>query len=93
MHESGIAERIIEVALERARAAGAVRITDLRLEIGPEAVASEAAVASHVEEAATGTIAEGARIHFLPTADPRALRLVAIDVEDGAGRAGDATTP
>jgi hydrogenase nickel incorporation protein HypA/HybF len=81
MHESGIAERIIEVALDRAREAGADRVTDLYLELGPDAGASETAVTFHLEEAAIGTIAEGARIHFTPTADPRALRLVSIDAE------------
>ncbi len=81
MHESGIAERIIEIALDRARAAAAARVTDLHLELGPDAGASEEAVTFHVEEAAVGTIVEGARIHFMPTTDLRALRLVAIDVE------------
>lgn len=81
MHESGIAERIIEVALGRAREAGAARVTDLYLELGPDAGASATAVTFHVEEAAIGTIAEGARIHFTPTTDPRALRLVSIDAE------------
>ena len=81
MHESGIAQRIIEVALDRALAAAATRITDLHLELGPDAGANPEAVTFHVEEAALGTIAEGARIHFAPTTDPRALRLVAIDIE------------
>jgi hydrogenase nickel incorporation protein HypA/HybF len=82
MHESGIAERIVAVALERARESGAARITDLHLEVGEEAGASPEAVAFHVEEASRGTMVEGARIHFVETSDPRALRLVWIDVED-----------
>lgn len=86
MHESGIAERIIAVALERAREAGAARITDLHLEVGEDCGATPDAVAFHVEEAARGTMVEGARIHFVETSDPRALRLVWIDVEDPEDR-------
>lgn len=86
MHESGIAERIVAVALERAREAGAARITDLHLEVGEEAGASREAVAFHVEEAARGTLVEGARIHFVEPTDARALRLLWIDVEDPEDR-------
>lgn len=82
MHDTGIAERIVEVAGERAREVGAVRVTDLNLELGPEAGFSAESVAFHLEEASRGTAVEGARIHFLPTTDPRALRLVSIDVEE-----------
>jgi hydrogenase nickel incorporation protein HypA/HybF len=82
MHETGIAERIVAVALERAREAGAARVTDLNLELGPEAGFSALSVAFHVDEASRGTSVEGARIHFVPTTDPRALRLVSIEVED-----------
>jgi Zn finger protein HypA/HybF involved in hydrogenase expression len=81
MHESGIAERIVALALEHAREAGATRITDLHLEIGDDAGATEEAVAFHLEEAAIGTMVEGAEIHFLPATDERALRLVWVDVE------------
>lgn len=86
MHETGIAERIVEVALERAREVGAARVTDLHLELGPEAGCSAESVAFHLEEASRGTIAAGARLHFVPTSDPRALRLVSIDVEDPPDR-------
>jgi hydrogenase nickel incorporation protein HypA/HybF len=81
MHETGVAERIVALALEHARQAGAARITDLHLEIGEDAGASEEAVAFHLEEAARGTIVEGAGLHFLPATDERALRLVWVDVE------------
>jgi hydrogenase nickel incorporation protein HypA/HybF len=83
MHDTGIAERIVEVALVRAREAGAARVTDLNVELGPLAGYSAESVAFHLEEASRGTTVEGARIHFLPTTDPRALRLVSIDVEEG----------
>ncbi len=86
MHEQGIAERIVAVALERAREAGAARITDLHLEIGEDAGATREAVAFHVEVAANGTLVEGARLHFVEASDPRALRLVWIDVEDPEDR-------
>ena len=82
MHESGIAQRIVEVALERAREAGAARVTALHVELGLKAGFSTESVTSRLEEAAQGTIVEGARIHFVPTTDPQALRLVSIDVED-----------
>jgi hydrogenase nickel incorporation protein HypA/HybF len=86
MHESGIAERIVAVALERAREAGAARITDLHLEIGEDAGATREAVAFHLEVAAHGTLVEGARLHFVEATDPRALRLAWIDVEDPEDR-------
>jgi hydrogenase nickel incorporation protein HypA/HybF len=82
MHDTGIAERIVEIALQRARDAGAVRVTDLELELGTEAGFSAESVAFHLEEASRGTLVEGARVRFVPTTDPRALRLVSIDVED-----------
>jgi hydrogenase nickel incorporation protein HypA/HybF len=82
MHDTGIAERIVEVAGERARTAGAIRVTDLNLELGPDAGFSAESVVFHLVEASRGTIVEGARIHFLPTTDPRALRLASIDVEE-----------
>jgi Zn finger protein HypA/HybF involved in hydrogenase expression len=81
MHETGIAERIVALALEHARQAGAARITDLHLEIGEDAGASQEAVTFHVEEAARGTLVEGAALHYLPANDERALRLVWVDVE------------
>lgn len=91
MHESGIAERIVALALEHARQAGATRITDLHLEIGDDAGATEEAVVFHLEEAARGTLVEGAALHFLPPTDEQALRLVWIDVEGpGDGVAPDA---
>jgi Zn finger protein HypA/HybF involved in hydrogenase expression len=95
MHETGIAERIVALVLEHAREAGASRITDLHLEIGEDAGASEEAVAFHLEEAARGTMAEGAALHFLPATDVRALRLVWIDVEcpEGPPRSGPAELP
>lgn len=100
MHETGIAERIVALALEHAREAGATRITDLHLEVGEDAGASEEAVTFHVEEAARGTLVEGAALHFLPATDERALRLVWVDVEcpeDARGPtapvAGPATVP
>jgi len=86
MHEPGIAERIVAVALERAREVDAARITDLHLEIGEDSGATQEAVAFHVKEAARGTLVEGARLHFVEATDPRALRLVWIDVEDQEDR-------
>jgi hydrogenase nickel incorporation protein HypA/HybF len=82
MHELGITQRIRDAALERAAAADARRITAVHLEIGEESDVAPDSVAFYWPEVTRGTKAEGARLVFADAADPRACRLVAIDVDD-----------
>jgi hydrogenase nickel incorporation protein HypA/HybF len=80
MHELGIAQRILEVALARAAAAGATRITGLQLEIGEDSDVSASAIELYWPAVSRGTPAEGARLAFASAADPRAFDLRSIDV-------------
>jgi len=90
MHESGIASRIVEVAVARASAAGPERITAVHLEIGAESGVAPESLEFYWPQVSRATSAEGARLHIRPADDPRACRIVAIDVADGADRAGPA---
>jgi Zn finger protein HypA/HybF involved in hydrogenase expression len=89
MHESGIAARIVDVAVARASAAGPERITDVHLEIGAESGVSPESLELYWPQVSRATSAEGARLHIRPADDPWACQIVAIDVADPAGsRAG-----
>jgi hydrogenase nickel incorporation protein HypA/HybF len=81
VHEAGIADRILEIVIARAREAGAPRITAIHLEAGALAGVSEDSLRFHWEQHAAGTPAEGAVLHFTELDDASDLRLVAIDVE------------
>ena len=81
MHELGIAERLLEVVLERATEAGASRITDVHLEIGEGSDVAPEALALYWPEVSRATPAEGARLDFADSTDPLAFRVVAIDVD------------
>ncbi|HEX6129532.1 MAG TPA: hydrogenase maturation nickel metallochaperone HypA [Candidatus Limnocylindria bacterium] len=80
MHEAGITRRLLEVALERAAAAGADHITDVHVEIGEDSDVAQVAVEHYWPELTRGTLAEGSRLRFQPAADARAFRIIAIDV-------------
>ena len=82
MHELGITQRLLEVVLERAVAAGAHRIEDIQLEIGEESAVAPDAVALYWPLVSRGTMAEGARLDIATAQDPAAFRVVAIDVDD-----------
>ncbi len=82
MHEGGIAERILELALARARAAGAERINAVHLEAGPDPGLSTDAVALHWLLCSAGTEADGAQLTVTPVDEPGVFRLVAIDVDE-----------
>jgi Zn finger protein HypA/HybF involved in hydrogenase expression len=83
MHEGGIVTRMLEAALARAAQAGATRITALELELGSEAGVDRDSIAFHWPLLSAGTIAEGAALRIRGSHDPRAMRLRAIDVDDG----------
>ncbi len=91
MHELGIAQRLLEVALERAAAAGATRITDVHLEIGEESDVAAESLEHYWPGVSRATPAEGARLVFSVATDPFACRVVAIDVPD-ATTAADASS-
>ena len=83
MHEAGVTRRLVEVVVERAEAAGAKRVRGVHLEIGEESDVSPVSVDFYWRDAARGTPAEGAQLHFKPVSDdPLACRVVAIDVDD-----------
>ena len=82
MHEAGIADRILDIVVARARDAGAPRIVAIYLEAGALAGVSEDALRFHWEQHAAGTPAEGAVLHFTEVDEPTDLRLVSIEVED-----------
>lgn len=82
MHELGITRRILEVALERAAAAGATRVTEVQIEIGEESDVAPPSLEHYWPEVSRATPAEGARLLFSVASDPWACRVVAIDVPD-----------
>jgi Zn finger protein HypA/HybF involved in hydrogenase expression len=93
MHESGVADDILEAVLARAAAANASEITTVELEVGQVPRVSVEALSFWWDQVSRGTPAEGATLIVRPTidaaADPAALRLVAIEVPDGPpGRGG-----
>ena len=92
MHEAGIVDRILDLAVDRARQAGATRVTAVHLEAGELAGVSEEALRFHWEQHAAGTPAEGAALHLVLLDAPVELRLVAIDVEH-ADDASEGTAP
>jgi Zn finger protein HypA/HybF involved in hydrogenase expression len=86
MHELGVTQRILEVALDRAAKAQAERITAVHLEIGEESDVTSQSVEFYWPQVSEDTPAEGARLVFTVADDPWACRMVAIDVGDGADR-------
>lgn len=64
MHELLATENILKLALQQAEAAGAPRITDVRLVVGQLSSMSEDSVQFYWETLARDTPAEGSRLHF-----------------------------
>lgn len=79
MHEAGIAERLLEIALARATAAGYGRVLELELEAGEANDADLDAVATHWPLVSAGTLADGAALRITRVTTPTPLRLVAIE--------------
>jgi Zn finger protein HypA/HybF involved in hydrogenase expression len=86
MHELGVTQRILEVALDRAAEAQAERITAVHLEIGEESDVAPRSVEFYWPQVSEATPAEGARLVFTVADDPWACRMVAIDVGDAGER-------
>jgi len=65
VHEVGITQNILEIALDHARRAGAERITSLSVEIGALSGVIPEAVEFCFEAVTRGTLAEGARLNIV----------------------------
>ncbi len=66
MHEYHEAIHIIEHAIDEAKAQGKSKVTRINLVIGESSGYSGDSIAMHFEDAAKGTICEGAEIHVRP---------------------------
>ncbi len=66
MHEYHKAIHIIEHAIEEAKKQGKTKVTKINLVIGDSSGFSGETIALHFEEAAVGTICEGAKVHVTP---------------------------
>jgi hydrogenase nickel incorporation protein HypA/HybF len=64
MHELAITQQLLQLALKRAAAAEAERVTGLALAIGELSTFSEDAVTFCWEHVARGTLCEGAALRF-----------------------------
>ncbi len=64
MHELSITQGILDIALEQARAANAIRITRINLTIGALAGVVDDCVQFYFEILSKETIAAGASLHF-----------------------------
>jgi hydrogenase nickel incorporation protein HypA/HybF len=65
MHEHGVAERILEVAVKHANASADGRpITDVYLAVGTLSEVSDESLGFYWEQVSRGTIAEGAKLHI-----------------------------
>jgi hydrogenase nickel incorporation protein HypA/HybF len=82
MHEAGIAERILEIVVEHAAQADAARVTDVYLEVGEDSGIDVDSVALHWPLLCTGTVAEGAVLHFDGSEAASTFRLTSIEVDD-----------
>lgn len=85
MHEAGIVERILDVAVDGATASGTVRVTSVDVEAGALARVAETALRFHPQQLTAGRLAEGAGLRMVETDEPTELHLVSIDVEGEAG--------
>ncbi len=65
MHEVGITQHILEIALDHARKARACKITSLSVEIGALSGVIPEAVEFCFEAVTRGTLAEGARLNIV----------------------------
>ena len=64
MHELVVTENILEIALRHARAAGAVRVSDIYLVIGELSSIVDDSVQFYWDFISEGTAASGSSLHF-----------------------------
>lgn len=79
MHELAVTQALLALALERAKEAGATRISDIHLEIGQLSSYVDDSVQFYWDTISQGTMAEGAKLHFKRV--PLLLRCVACEEE------------
>ena len=85
MHELAVTESILNIAVQHASQAGAVRVTQLNLVIGQLASIVDDSVQFYWDMISEGTICAGAQLHF--ERRPATLKCLACDqsyVLDGA---------
>lgn len=70
MHELGLMAPLLQRIEAAAAAAGARRVTGVRIWLGALSQCSPAHFAEHFAEAARGTVAAGARLEFTLSDDP-----------------------
>ncbi len=64
VHELGVTENILSIAVQTAHEHGAKRITDLYLVIGDLSSFVDESIQFYWDMLSAGTLAEGARLHF-----------------------------
>ena len=64
MHELGITDHLLTLALKHAEQAGATRITDLHLVIGEFSSVVDESIQFYWDMLTQGTMAEGGKLHF-----------------------------
>ena len=88
MHERRLTADLVREIEARARAAGAARVTRVRVRLGALSHFTEAHFREHFEHAAAGTVAEGAAVEAELGSDPtepaaQGVVLESIDVVTG----------
>ena len=82
MHEFGIAQQIVDIAVQRATGAGANQITEVLVELGEDSGVAQESLELYWPQVTQSTCAEGARLAIRVAEDPLSCRVVAIDVVD-----------
>jgi hydrogenase nickel incorporation protein HypA/HybF len=88
MHEMALAESMIEIVEQAARAHGATRVTEVRLELGALSRVESDALAFCFDAVTRGGVAEGARLDIV--AIPGAAWCMPCGSRVGIERLGDA---
>lgn len=81
MHEMSLLRSLLAKIEGLARENGSRRVTVVRLKLGPLAHIEPDHLREHFVEAASGTLAEGARLDIETTTELHELSLESIDVE------------
>jgi len=87
MHELAVTESILNIAVQHASQAGAVRVTDLRLVIGQLSSIVDDSVQFYWDMISAGTICAGAHLHF----ERRPAMLKCLDCDQSYALDGELT--
>ncbi|MDR7400189.1 MAG: hydrogenase maturation nickel metallochaperone HypA [Armatimonadota bacterium] len=87
MHERGLVQALVRRLEEVARSQGAVRVTAVRVRLGPLAGVSQEHFREHFQELTRGTVAERCRLEILAdeSLEPRGLEGVMVESVDLEG--------